>query len=433
MLRTSALALAMLSASASAAPTLPKNVIFFIGDGMGPAYTTAYRYYQADSEVGQVAPTVFDRLMLGSASTFPHDDTVVTDSAASATALATGVKSYNGAIGVDEHKQPLDSMLVEAKRLGWQTGIVSTSQVNHATPASFVAHAELRSQYDLIAEQFYSRRLQENQPLVDVILGGGQKYFPMDDGGLGQSMLEWGYQYTDSLTQLDSLNRTPAMGLFADKGLEYAIDSDQPHRLSAMVSTALRLFEGSQQPFFMLVEGSEIDWCGHGNDIACAMKEMDDFAKALEVAETYAKRHGDTLVVFTADHSTGGLTLGNNGEYQWDAKVVKQVNASLPIISKAIINQSAAEMAKTLTQYVEFAFTEQELARLASLNQDNEALYWALSEIISDRSFTGWTTSGHDAIDVPVGAIGPQSQRFIGHHDNIDLSKQLTEIIQAQR
>ncbi|USD39505.1 alkaline phosphatase [Ferrimonas sp. SCSIO 43195] len=433
MLRTSALALAMLSASASAAPTLPKNVIFFIGDGMGPAYTTAYRYYQADSEVGQVAPTVFDRLMLGSASTFPHDDTVVTDSAASATALATGVKSYNGAIGVDEHKQPLDSMLVEAKRLGWQTGIVSTSQVNHATPASFVAHAELRSQYDLIAEQFYSRRLQENQPLVDVILGGGQKYFPMGDGGLGQSMLEWGYQYTDSLTTLDSLTRTPAMGLFADKGLEYAIDSNQPHRLSAMVSTALRLFEGSQQPFFMLVEGSEIDWCGHGNDIACAMKEMDDFAKALEVAETYAKRHGDTLVVFTADHSTGGLTLGNNGEYQWDAKVVKQVNASLPIISKAIINQSAAEMAKTLTQYVEFAFTEQELARLASLNQDNEALYWALSEIISDRSFTGWTTSGHDAIDVPVGAMGPQSQRFIGHHDNIDLSKQLTEIIQAQR
>ncbi|TKB50683.1 alkaline phosphatase [Ferrimonas sediminicola] len=419
---------AMLATSLQAAQA-PKNVILFIGDGMGPAYTTAFRYYQADSQVDRVSDTVFDRLMTGSASTFPHDDTVVTDSAAAATALATGTKSYNGAVGVDAEKQPLDSMLVRAKSLGWHTGVIATSQVTHATPASFVAHAHSRRDYQVIAEQFYSRRLKPDQPLVDLILGGGQSYFPMETDQLGDRMVRWGYQYQDKLEGLDKLTRLPVLGLFAPKGFPYAIDSDQPKRLSLMVEAGLRLLGGSDTPFFLMVEGSQIDWCGHGNDIACAMREMEDFAEALELAERFARDRGDTLVVFTADHSTGGLTLGAAGEYRWEAGPVKQVTASLPVLTQALLNQPAEAMTTILEQHVAFNFTPEEVQRLASVSAEESRLYTELMEMISARSFSGWTTTGHDAIDVPLGAIGPGAEKFVGHLDNTEISNTLQQMI----
>ncbi|BDY05107.1 alkaline phosphatase [Ferrimonas sp. YFM] len=428
MLKNMAFGVALMAGSAQAAE-VPKNVIFFIGDGMGPAYTTAYRYYQADSQVSQVTDTVFDRLLIGSASTFPHDETVVTDSAAGATALATGTKSYNGAIGVDAHKQPLDSMLVQAKSMGWHTGVIATSHVNHATPASFVAHADSRRNYQEIAEQFYSRRLKEDQPLVDLILGGGQRYFPMEQDQLGSKMVNWGYQYADKLTQLDSLTRLPALGLFAPKQLPYAVDSDQPKRLSAMVSTGLRLLSQSDTPFFLMVEGSLIDWCGHDNDIACAMKEMADFAGALEVAEAFAQERGDTLVVFTADHSTGGLTLGAGGEYRWEAEQVKQTGASLRTITDALLNQPQEQFPQILARFLGFELTQGELGELAKVSKEEEALRWKLASILSGHSYTGWTTSGHTAVDVPLGAMGPGSERFRGHLDNTEIAKALKQMI----
>ncbi|WP_157509014.1 alkaline phosphatase [Ferrimonas futtsuensis] len=428
MLKNMAFGVALMAASAQAAEP-PKNVIFFIGDGMGPAYTTAYRYYQADSKVSLVSETVFDRLLTGSASTFPHDDTVVTDSAAGATALATGTKSYNGAVGVDAHKQPLDSMLVQAKARGWNTGVIATTHVNHATPASFVAHSDSRRNYQEIADQFYSRRLRENQPLVDLILGGGQRYFPMEPDQLGDRMVNWGYQYTDKLSQLDSLTRLPALGLFAPKQLPYAVDSDQPKRLGAMVAAGLRLLGQSDTSFFLMVEGSLIDWCGHDNDIACAMKEMDDFAGAIEVAEAFAKERGDTLVVFTADHSTGGLTLGAGGEYRWESAQVKQIKASLRTITEALLNQAPEQFAQILASYVGFELTQEELTELASVSKEEEALRWKLADILSAHSFTGWTTSGHTAVDVPLGAMGPGAEQFMGHLDNTDIAKALKQMI----
>ncbi|WP_417348683.1 alkaline phosphatase [Ferrimonas sp.] len=428
MLKNMAFGVALLAASAQAVDA-PKNVIFFIGDGMGPAYTTAYRYYQADSKVSQVSETVFDRLLSGSASTFPHDDTVVTDSAAGATALATGTKSYNGAVGVDEHKQPLDSMLVQAKSLGWHTGVIATSHVTHATPASFVAHAHSRKNYQEIAEQFYSRRLNQDQPLVDLILGGGQRYFPMEPNQLGQRMVNWGYQYADTLSQVDSLTRLPALGLFAPKQLPYAIDSDRPKRLSTMVTAGLRLLSQSDTPFFLMVEGSLIDWCGHDNDIACAMKEMEDFAGAIEVAEAFAQERGDTLILFTADHSTGGLTLGADGEYRWEAQTVKQVKASLRTITDALLNQAPEQFPPILARYVGFELTQDELNELTQVSKEEEALRWKLASILSAHSYTGWTTSGHTAVDVPLGAMGPGSEQFRGHLDNTEIAEALKQMI----
>ena len=137
----------------------PKNIIYMIGDGMGPAYTTAYRYYKDDKKTKVVEQTIFDQLLTGMAKTSPDDDTIVTDSAAGATALATATKTYNGAVAVDTNKKPLKTMLQLAKSKSLTTALVATSQINHATPASFVAHNESRRNYNEIANDFIDHKI----------------------------------------------------------------------------------------------------------------------------------------------------------------------------------------------------------------------------------------------------------------------------------
>jgi alkaline phosphatase len=155
MKQLATLLLAVLCHSALATNS-PKNIIMMVGDGMGPAYTTAYRMYADDPSTPEVEKTVFDRLLVGMASTHPDMVTgYITDSAASATALSTGVKTYNGAIGVDSNKKPVQTVLELAKILGRKTGIAVTSQINHATPASFGAHNESRQNYDQIADSYF--------------------------------------------------------------------------------------------------------------------------------------------------------------------------------------------------------------------------------------------------------------------------------------
>ena len=138
---------------------VPKNIIYMIGDGMGPAFTTAYRYYSDNPNTKVVEPTIFDQIFVGMAHTYPDDETYVTDSAAGATALSTAIKTYNGAIAVDTHKKPLKTMLQVAKEKGMSTGLVSTSQINHATPASFAAHNESRRNYDEIADNYFDVKI----------------------------------------------------------------------------------------------------------------------------------------------------------------------------------------------------------------------------------------------------------------------------------
>ena len=181
---------------------------------MGPAYVTAYRYYKDDPATPAVEETIFDRLLVGSAVTAPIHITaltkaqrffiaramklerpnfsVVTDSAASATALSTGFKSYNGAIGVDASGKPLKTLLEAAKAKGMKTGITATSQINHATPASFLAHHSNRRDYDLIADQYLASSKPGN-PVADVMLGGGTEYFVRDDENLGDGFPRTGF------------------------------------------------------------------------------------------------------------------------------------------------------------------------------------------------------------------------------------------------
>ncbi|WP_085297237.1 alkaline phosphatase [Cognaticolwellia mytili] len=419
----------------------PKNIIMIVGDGMGPAYTTAYRYFHDDPTTAQVEQTVFDRHLVGSASTYPaRVSGYVTDSAAGATALATATKSYNGAIGVDVDKKPVESVLVWAKKQGKKTGMVVTSQINHATPASYLAHNESRHNYNQIADNFLAAH--DN---IDVMLGGGWQYFIREDKNLVEEFKTQGFNYVDNYNQLTQLPPgEKVLGLFADSGLPWALDDSNKHRLSTMTKAAVSQLE-NKNGFFMLVEASQIDWGGHGNDIAAAMAEMDDLAKTLEFLEGYVKENPDTLVVLTADHSTGGFTLGRDGDYLWQPDVLRTMTMSPSAIAKNLTKNSIT--ISYVNEMLNFTITDSELEALkknkasaqkllAEFKQSTKkkgkkapsvekALHMNINHIIDQRTVTGWTTFGHTAVDVPVFAIGKQKELFQGLSDNTEIADKI--------
>ena len=418
----------MCTASGAMAETAPKNVIYMIGDGMGPAYTTAYRYFKDDPTTKSVEQTVFDTMLTGMARTYPDDHTVVTDSAASATALSSGHKSYNGAIAVDTDKKPLKTMLEIAKQRGMTTALLATSQINHATPASFAAHNESRNNYDEIANDYIDNKIAGKLP-VDLMLGGGTKYFIRDDRNLVDEFKAAGYQYGDDIQNLKQITQLPAIGLYAAKGLPFALD-ENPTRLTKLTSKALDLLDNQNKDgFFVMIEGSQIDWCGHANDIACAMAEMDDFASAIEKAKAYVDKNKDTLLVITADHSTGGLTLGAHGQYKWEADVVHGVKATAGTITQHLLESD--DLKSVWNKYTSIAFTPENKIKLEQAkSMGHKALNLAVKSIISDTSFTGWTTGGHTAVDVQVFAYGKGSEQFVGSQNNTDIADKLIHFIE---
>ncbi|WP_127347839.1 alkaline phosphatase [Pseudidiomarina mangrovi] len=439
-----ALAVGLLTACQSpapVAPSTPPSIIFMVGDGMGFEYISAYRYAHSELGAEALTPTVFDDLLVGAATTYPDDDTWVTDSAAAATALATGVKSYNGAIGLDTQQQPLTTMMEVAKQQGWGTGAVVSVQVTHATPAAFFTHHASRTMYDAIADS-YAQQVSAGEWGFDVLLGGGQSHFVRDDKNWLPELTAQGLHIATEIEQLNQLQHTPVLGLFAPLALPHSIDAEP--QLAAMTTQALRLLQQQQQstgkPFALMVEGSLIDWCGHANDIACAVHEVADFANAIKVVLEYQQQHPNTLVVITADHSTGGLTLGQGGEYAWYSDKVMGIKASLEVMTRGLLTRQPSEFRDYLSPLLNLPLTEQQWQQLEAVQVPDELRGRArqmphgkvLVEIISAHTRTGWTTTGHTAVDVPVLAIGPGAEKFRGYQDNTEIAKLLLSIMQQQ-
>lgn len=415
------------SASSAYAQSTPTNIIFMIGDGMGPAYTTAYRYFKDDTTTKEVETTVFDSILTGMARTYPDDHTVVTDSAASATALSSGHKTYNGAIALNTDKQPVKTMLEIAKEKGMTTALVATSQINHATPASFAAHNESRRNYNEIANDYFDNKIAGKLP-VDLMLGGGTQYFIRDDRNLVEEFKSAGYQYGDDIKNLNQISQLPAIGLYAPKGLPFALD-ENPTRLNQLTVKALDLLDNhNEKGFFAMIEGSQIDWCGHANDIACAMAEMDDFAKSIETAKAYVDKNPNTLLVVTADHSTGGLTIGANGQYKWETSVIKGIKATAGTLTSLLM--ASDDIKSVWQQYTSIEFTaEHEIKLNQAKKMGDKALNLAVKSIINDLSFTGWTSSGHTASDVQVFAYGKNRNDFIGSQNNTDIADKIIRVL----
>jgi len=277
----------------------PQSIILVIADGAGVGQHTL-SFYCND----RYSPGAFEHV--GLMACHPSRRDQITDSAASTTALSTGVKTYNGAIAVDVDKRPLKTVLEYAREKGLATGLVATSTITHATPAAFAAHVDSRSEYAEIARQMAAAG-------VTVLFGGGRKHFlPSTRGGeqetdLLDAMATRGIQIIDSLGQSVDAAR-PVVGLFADDALPSATEGRRP-TTTAMALRALEILDDDPDGFFLMVEESQVDWAGHANDFDYMQAEMASLNDLVDGLLAYQAAHPRVLVVLVADHETGGLVM----------------------------------------------------------------------------------------------------------------------------
>ncbi|MCF8304619.1 MAG: alkaline phosphatase [Bacteroidales bacterium] len=282
----------------------PMNIIFLIGDGMGLSEVSATYYF------GDQPPAFneFQHIGLMGTSSKSHK---ITDSGASGTALACGEKTYNGAVGVNADTTVLKNIVEIASEMGKSTGVISTSSITHATPASYYAHVKQRHREEEIAEQLVSSP-------VDFFAGGGIRFFANRKDGKN---LIAELETHDFVVDTTSLSAKP---LSADKKYGFLLaEGGMPARhegrgdfLPNATQMALDHLSQDKDGFFLVVEGSQIDWAGHGNDNEYMLAEIADFNKTIAVALEFAKKHENTLLVVTADHETGGFALAaDDGDY----------------------------------------------------------------------------------------------------------------------
>ncbi|MFJ7308761.1 alkaline phosphatase [Peribacillus frigoritolerans] len=410
-----------------------KNVIFLIGDGMGVSYTSAYRYLKDNPGTKVAERTEFDKYLVGQQMTYPEDSAQnITDSASAATAMSAGVKTYNAAIAVDNDKSEVKTVLEAAKEKGKATGLVASSEITHATPASFGAHDENRKNMNSIADDYYNELI-KGKHKIDVLLGGGKSNFVRPDVNLAKAFEKDGYSYVTDKNQMLKDKNEQVLGLFASEGLPKMIDrpSETPS-LADMTSSAIQRLNKDKDGFFLMIEGSQVDWAGHDNDIVGAMSEMEDFEKAYKAAMEFAKKDKHTLVVATADHSTGGFSIGAKGIYNWYGEPIKAAKRTPDFMAAAIVK--GADVEKTLKQYINqnvVKLTDGEIKTVteAAKSKNVTKVDNAIEAIFDNRTNTAWTTGGHTGEDVPVYAYGPYKERFAGQVDNTDQAKIIFDLL----
>ena len=291
----------------------PKNIILMIGDGMGIDYVTA--------SLILLEKETFKRFPYSGFSITASADKKITDSAAGATAMASGYQTNNYMLSLDTLQRPFETILEAAKNKGKASGIISTSSVTHATPAAFVAHTDSRAKEFEIAEQFL-----DVSP--DVVIGGGTNYFlPLDFEGsrednvnLVDTMEAGGYKYFNSYDQLEKYSGASKIFALLDR------DGIPPARmrnytLKDLASVAVNHLQNNEKGFFLMIEGSQIDWAGHDNNQLYALDELEDFTGAIDFILDFAERDSSTLVVVTADHETGGMALIKNEHPEEEVKM----------------------------------------------------------------------------------------------------------------
>lgn len=422
---------------------VPKNLVFFIADGCGFATFTMARDY-AREILGR--DQVFDAVHTGSVVT-RASDARVTDSAAGATAFASGILTKNGRIGTDDDARPVATVLEEAEKAGYWTGLVTTTRITHATPAAYSAHVASRADEAEIADQ-------QIRQGIEVLLGGGTNHFRGEGAGgtredgrdLVAEAEALGYRFVDDVPGLSAIDGVPVLGLFNASHVDYEIDraaGDDPS-LAEMTRKALELLAGSPDGFFLMIEAGRIDHAGHGNDPAAHLHDTIAYDEAMREVIEFARRDGATLVVATSDHETGGLTVGRDGVYDWNPAALAPIRRSLEAMGPDLRTAAGAADAESATaalrRVAEDAgygpFSETEVAALArevaaGWDSQNRASMVAarvtgfLQDLASRRALLGWTTGGHTAVDVPLYAFGPGSERFVGRFDNWDLGRRL--------
>jgi len=326
----------------------PINIILLIGDGMGVSQLSS-AYYFGDDEPN------FSKFPIVGLSRTSSSSHKITDSAAGATAFASGIKTYNAAVGVDADTNAVPTIVEQLSAKGWNTGVIATSSVTHATPACFYAHTALRSMQEEIARQMtYSE--------LDFVAAGGYKWFlnRADSVNYLDSLTANGFvvDTTSINTILGDGDEKPVYLLAAD-GMP-TINQGRGSFLLDATNKAIAHLSAKPEPFMLMIEGSQIDWGGHANDADYLITELLDFDKTVGAVFDYAKEQGNTLVIITADHETGGFTLAGEQKTKAYRQVYNDYNSIVPSFS----------------------------------------------------------TSGHSGAMVPVLAFGPGSENFMGIYQN---------------
>lgn len=283
-----------------------KNVILLIGDGMGLTQISAGLY----SNNNKLALEQFQQIGLHKSYA---SDNLITDSAAGATAFACGQKTYNGAIGVTPDTVSIPTILEEAEAEGMATGLVATSTIVHATPASFIAHVKSRSMYDEIAAQFLDTE-------IDYFVGGGKKFFDRretDDRNIIAELEKKGYQMSNYFIEdLEDIEIDPNknFGYLTSDADPITVSQGRDYLQTASEKGISFLKQKSDKGFFMMIEGSQIDWGGHANNSDYIVTEMIEFDRVIGQVLDFAKADGETLVIVTADHETGGYAINPGSE-----------------------------------------------------------------------------------------------------------------------
>ncbi len=418
LLAFTALPLSVARADDDGAPR-PRSVIYFIGDGMGPAQVTLGRLGAQERGAGYH----LDRFTeVGLAST-RSADYVVTDSAAAATALASGVKTDNQKIGLDPQGRARETILEVAHRSGFATGLLTTTRITHATPAAFAAHVPHRNQEKDIAAQLAARSFPE------VLIGGGAALF---DDAARADLAARGYEVALDYASLDAAKGPRVAALPAPSHLPYAVDGGRPS-LGALTQRAVGLLETQAKPFFLMVEGGRIDHACHQHDAIGALHDQLDFDGAIGWALDYARQRGDVLIVVTADHATGDLGIT-------EVANVPGLLAATASTDALIARAPGGEALRTaVAEATGVTLTDADLATVA----EREGKYWgrtALGHAVSRHLGVTWydlhyqedvltNTHGHDGVEVPVYAFGPGAARFRGTYENVEIPRRIAALL----
>lgn len=417
----------------------PKRIIFFIGDGMGIPYVTAGAYAKG-GPLAMMSMPYFTYL-----NTHEHEF-AVTDSAASATAMATGFKTHFEAVSVkpgttqEDEENPdahLKTILEVARDAGLKTGLIATSRITHATPAAFGSHRAHRRSYESIA-------LDLRNSGVDLLMGAGTKFFEArkDQRNLLEEMQGEGYTIArdpEELTAASEASRV--VGLFHETDMPSALEGTRAMSLGDMVENAVEILDrGEPEGWFLMVEGSMIDWCGHDLDASCSLGEMLDFDDAVGRGLQYGRDRDDTLVVVTADHDVGALTVLDpryaerfttvlGGEKKITESLELPVGAKGP--SPAPIEHfrlgagvAPAEPSRVTGQ--SWDMTELEDVRMS--------ITWGHFSLASRPLHTSQTDtfySAHTLAMVPLFAEGPGADFVASVTDNADLGAAWTQLLKS--
>ena len=444
-----------------------KYVFYFIGDGMGVNQVQGTEMYLSElkGEIG-ITPLRFTQFPYATIATTYSATNGVTDSAAAGTALATGKKTKNGALGVTKDLTEANSIATWAKDNGCRVGVSTSVSIDHATPAAFYAHQGGRNSFyaiglDLIKADFDFYAGSDFLDPQNKSAQDGKAYESLYDltRKAGYTLTRGYKEYQKKAKKADKmiLFQPEAASAKDNSAIPYAIDRQKGDLTLAEITRAGINFlsKDLSKGFFLMVEGGKIDWAGHSNDAATNFREVMAFDEAIQVAyEFYAQHPDETLIVVTADHETGGISIGN-GSYDLNLQALKSQKRSEGEFTRVINGLRAQYKNQVPWEAIQqalkenFGFwdsvklSEKQEARLKAIydksfgNQpvnlektlysQDEPLASEAKRILNSIANVGWTSGGHSAGYVPVFAIGVNAQLFQERMDNTEIPVKIAE------